>query len=125
MGAGGVFPTESSAIEQPLEPDLGNSSVGKRPTERESKETLRPYPVSGVAFVLTGADLRAMKITVNGEERGVPEGLTVSGLLAELGISSRGRAVELNKNVVFRQEHETTRLKEGDRVEIITMVGGG
>ena len=66
-----------------------------------------------------------MRITVNSEEREVAEGLTVAGLLAELGRSPRGTAVELNREVVFRQEHETTQLHEGDRVEIITMVGGG
>ena len=66
-----------------------------------------------------------MKITVNGEEREVAEGITVAHLLAELGTSLRGTAVEVNKRVVFRQEHESTQLHEGDRVEIITMVGGG
>lgn len=78
-----------------------------------------------MAVIIGGSHCKAMKITVNGEEREVPDGVTVAGLMAELGMSLRGTAVELNREVVFREEHETTQLHEGDRVEIITMVGGG
>lgn len=66
-----------------------------------------------------------MKITVNGEEREFEEGITVADLLKRLQIGGRGTAVEVNRNVIFRHEHEKTILHGGDRLEIITAVGGG
>ena len=96
-----------------------------QPKDQSFAETSSGHARSGVAFVVRQGRVAAMKVTVNGEEREVPEGITVAGLLAELGIGLRGRAVELNKNIVFRHEHDATQLREGDRVEIITMVGGG
>ncbi len=66
-----------------------------------------------------------MQIIVNGDPRDVPDGLTVAGLLAELGIERRYVAVELNAEIVPRASHEDTPVSEGDRLEIVTMVGGG
>jgi len=66
-----------------------------------------------------------MKLTVNGEERQLPDELTVSGLLERLGISVKAVAVEVNREIVPRARHAETRLKEGDRVEIVTFVQGG
>lgn len=66
-----------------------------------------------------------MKITVNSEEREVSEGCTVAGLIEELGLASAICAAEVNQSVVPRRERETSVLGEGDRVEIVTLVGGG
>jgi thiamine biosynthesis protein ThiS len=66
-----------------------------------------------------------MQIPVNGEAREVPEGATVTRLLAELGLASERVAVERNRALVPRVEHETTLLEPGDRLEIVTLVGGG
>nr|WP_255449815.1 MULTISPECIES: sulfur carrier protein ThiS [Myxococcaceae] len=46
-------------------------------------------------------------------------------MLAELSLSGPGVAVEVNAAVVRRAQHAEHRLKEGDRVEIVTFVGGG
>jgi thiamine biosynthesis protein ThiS len=64
-------------------------------------------------------------ITVNGEPRDVPDGTTIDALLASLGIDRRRIAVERNREIVPRAEHAATPLAPGDRVEIVTMVGGG
>ena len=66
-----------------------------------------------------------MKLTVNGEEKSVSEGLTLSQLVRELGFEKNPIAVELNRQVVPRDRHGATRLSEGDRLEIVTLVGGG
>jgi sulfur carrier protein len=66
-----------------------------------------------------------MKLTVNGQEREVAEGTTVAELLAELKLDPRMLAVERNLNLVPRGQHAETRLAAGDRVEVVTLVGGG
>ncbi len=66
-----------------------------------------------------------MKLTVNGEERSVADGSTVRDLVRELDLERRPIAVELNREVVPRDRHGRTRLSEGDRLEIVTLVGGG
>ncbi len=66
-----------------------------------------------------------MRITVNGEDREVPPGTTVTGLLGILVIEKGRIAVEVNREIVTKSLHETHVLTEGDRVEIVTMVGGG
>lgn len=65
-----------------------------------------------------------MRITVNGEARELPEGATVAELVAALGISGPV-AVERNRDVVPRAEHATTRLADGDQLEVVHFVGGG
>ena len=66
-----------------------------------------------------------LSLTLNGEPREVPAGTTVAGLLEDLSIPPRGSAVERNRQLVPRREHAATRLEAGDRVEIVTLVGGG
>jgi len=64
-------------------------------------------------------------LTVNGEPKNVPEGLTLAQLVRELGLERNPIAVELNRQVVPRDRHGDTRLAQGDRLEIVTLVGGG
>lgn len=66
-----------------------------------------------------------MKIWLNGEEREVPAGLSVAQLLEHLGVMRERVAVEVNRQVVRRAQHESHRLAEGDRVEVVHFVGGG
>ena len=66
-----------------------------------------------------------MRIAVNGEEREVPEGLSVGELVRRLGLAEAPVAVERNQRVVPRAEREATVLREGDRLELVTRVGGG
>jgi sulfur carrier protein len=66
-----------------------------------------------------------VRIVVNGEAREVAPGATVAVLLGELGLSSGPVAVEVNREIVPRSRHGDHPLAEGDRVEIVTMVGGG
>ena len=66
-----------------------------------------------------------LQLTVNGESREEPAGTTVAALLRALGLDERRLAVERNREIVPRSAHATTVLAEGDRIEIVTMVGGG
>jgi sulfur carrier protein len=66
-----------------------------------------------------------MLLTINGERREFPEGLTVGGLLQHLGLGPGPVAVERNPEVVPRAEHPTTPLVDGDVLEIVHFVGGG
>jgi thiazole synthase len=64
-------------------------------------------------------------ITINAEVRSFPEPLTVSELIRTLGKDPSKLAVEVNRDVVPRVEHPDRWLKDGDAVEIVTLVGGG
>ena len=64
-------------------------------------------------------------IIVNAEPRTFPGPLSVAELLATLGKDPKKLAVELNRNVVPRAEHERVALNDGDALEIVTLVGGG
>ncbi len=55
----------------------------------------------------------------------LPTPPTVAGLLASLARDPKKLAVEVNEEVVPREQHATTELRDGDRVEIVTLVGGG
>jgi sulfur carrier protein len=64
-------------------------------------------------------------VVVNGETRSVAQGTTVAMLIGELGLGDRRVAVERNREVVPRAIHATTVLAAGDRLELVTFVGGG
>ena len=66
-----------------------------------------------------------MNILVNGANREVPEGITIAQLLTELEIAARGVAVEVNLELVPRAKHGEHALREADRLEVVTLVGGG
>jgi sulfur carrier protein len=66
-----------------------------------------------------------MRITVNGEQREMPDGATVAALVAALGLPATRVAVERNRELVRRGDHAGTALREGDLLEVVTLVGGG
>jgi sulfur carrier protein len=66
-----------------------------------------------------------MRVLVNGEEKDVPAGETVGGLIRRMGLGAAACAAEVNRSLVPKREHEGRELKEGDRVELVTLVGGG
>ena len=66
-----------------------------------------------------------MEISVNGEARQVEAGCTVAMLLAQLKLQPRFLAVERNEQLVPRTQHAACELQAGDRIEIVTLVGGG
>ena len=66
-----------------------------------------------------------MQVRLNGEVREVPDGVTVAGLLAHLGVKAQRVAVEVNESVVTKDRYEKHAIGPGDSVEIVAFVGGG
>jgi sulfur carrier protein len=66
-----------------------------------------------------------MKIVLNGNPKEITDGATVRSLLDALKLKPETVAVELNLGIVPKKEYETKRLKESDKIEIISFVGGG
>ena len=66
-----------------------------------------------------------IEVVVNGEPQLVTEGLTVTGLLAELAIDPARVAVELDREIVRKTDWESARVRPGASVEIVWFVGGG
>jgi thiamine biosynthesis protein ThiS len=66
-----------------------------------------------------------LKIRLNGEPHELAAPLTVTALLAELGIDPRRVAVEHNQIVVKRAAYDQTLVGDNDEVEIVNFVGGG
>jgi thiazole synthase len=64
-------------------------------------------------------------ISVNGQHRRVPKGMTIAELALELGLEPTRVAVERNLEVVPRSTLAETRVEDGDDYEIVTFVGGG
>jgi sulfur carrier protein len=66
-----------------------------------------------------------VRIVVNGQERDVPAGTTVAGLVRLVGVAGQACAAEVNRALVPRREQDGRELREGDVVELVTLVGGG
>lgn len=66
-----------------------------------------------------------IEVTINGDKKSFSSGLSIAELLSELKLNSRAIAVEINQQIKPRDTHETTRIQDGDMLEIVTLVGGG
>jgi thiamine biosynthesis protein ThiS len=66
-----------------------------------------------------------MKLRINGEDRDFQQPLTLFSLVESMGMKADRVAVELNHNIVPRDQWTQTSLADGDRLEIVHFVGGG
>lgn len=66
-----------------------------------------------------------LRLTINGEARDIRAESTLDDLLAEIGLAARKVAVERNLEIVPRSQYATTRLADGDAIEIVHFIGGG
>ena len=66
-----------------------------------------------------------IEVSVNGDAVRVPSGTTIAELLQRLSLDRARVAVEHNLRVVPRAEHAERKLNHGDRLEVVTFVGGG
>ena len=64
-------------------------------------------------------------VQVNGEPQTCPQAMMLPDLLQQLGLNPRLIAVEYNGEILHRQFWPTTPIQDGDRLEIVTIVGGG
>lgn len=66
-----------------------------------------------------------MQIVLNGNEHTLPDEMTLAQLIESLGVDRRLVALAHNGEVVPRDTYEQVTVHDGDRVEIVRMVGGG
>ena len=69
--------------------------------------------------------LAEIGINVNGDERAVPAGLSVAGLLEHLGLHPRMVVVERNGHILRRDGYDDAPVEPGDTFELVHFVGGG
>jgi sulfur carrier protein len=66
-----------------------------------------------------------IQIVVNGESREIPQGSGIPALLLHLGLTNDRVAIERNLEILPRSQWPTTTVQQGDRYEIVHLVGGG
>ncbi len=66
-----------------------------------------------------------IRVTINGEPREIPAELTVTEMLSSLNIPAGRVAIEHNLDILPRTQWDDTRVRAGDRFEIVQFVGGG
>ncbi len=68
---------------------------------------------------------RSVLISLNGDDREIPAGLTVRELLSHLDLNERLVVVERNREVLRRVQYGDVQVREGDEIELVHFVGGG
>jgi sulfur carrier protein len=66
-----------------------------------------------------------MQVVINGKPEDLPAGATVADLIRRLGLENAPCAAEVNRSLVPKRDHAARALADGDRVELVTLVGGG
>jgi sulfur carrier protein len=66
-----------------------------------------------------------VKLCINGKHQETPDLTTVADLAEWLKLPEYGSAIELNGEVIRRAEHAATHLEDGDKLEVVRLVGGG
>ena len=66
-----------------------------------------------------------MRVTVNGESRELRDAVTIADLVTQLELRERRIAVEVNCDIIPREQYGARTLREGDTVEIVHFIGGG
>jgi sulfur carrier protein len=66
-----------------------------------------------------------MNLVVNGEAMELPAAATLAELVARLGIAGQRVALEVNGAIVPRSQRDAHALRDGDKVEVVTAIGGG
>src|SRR4030095_17213251 len=80
------------------------------------RETLRVFSTTA---------MHEVRITVNGQPQSASPGTSVAALLASMGVDPARVAIERNEEVVPRRTWPEALLREGDKIEIVSFVGGG
>ena len=86
---------------------------------------MKPYSLATLRGCRGCGFFIVMKLTINGEEREIADGLTLTALLEDLRIRPARVVIERNREIVAREAYGITRLADGDTLEIVHFVGGG
>ena len=71
------------------------------------------------------SDRVSIQVHVNGKEREVQSGLSVHELVESLDLNPRLIVVELNREILSRDQFKDVQVSEGDALELVHFVGGG
>ena len=66
-----------------------------------------------------------MNILLNNKPETIFDGLTIKKLLEQKNIQNKYFAVEINQKIIPKSDHGSYLIKDGDKIEIITAIGGG
>ena len=66
-----------------------------------------------------------LTLQINGEQKQFPPDIDVAGLVRSMALVGKRIAIELNGEIVPKSCHATTRLRNGDKLEVVVAVGGG
>lgn len=69
--------------------------------------------------------MKTIDVQVNGRERTIEDGQTVTALLESLELNPLLVVVELNKEILARGQFKDVIIENGDRLELVHFVGGG
>ncbi len=69
--------------------------------------------------------MRAMRLTVNGDPMELPAPTTLAELVAKLELGGQRVAFEVNGTIVPRSQRDAHALRDGDKVEVVSAIGGG
>lgn len=66
-----------------------------------------------------------MNVIVNGDTLEVGQNSSLAALVAQLGLTEKRIAIELNMEIVPKGLHAETQLQAGDTIEVVQAIGGG
>jgi sulfur carrier protein len=66
-----------------------------------------------------------MNLRINGKDSAIPDGQTIKDYLASRNLDPAAVVIEVNEAIVPKDQWAAATLKEGDRLEIVSFVGGG
>ena len=69
--------------------------------------------------------IKKIKIKINGKFSTINENLSLSIYLKELKIPLKKVAIELNQEIIDKNNLKTIKLKNNDKIEIVHFIGGG
>ena len=70
-------------------------------------------------------NLKVMNIQLNGSSHGIEASMSVSDLLASIGVAGKPVVVEIDGQAVFPREYPDKWVVDGSKVEIVTLAAGG
>lgn len=117
----GSGPSETSKAAQKSSP---NGSAEPR-NKGECSDSMNSMESTNATGSESNRTRESCRLTVNGGPMELPVGSTIRDLLDCLEIRHPAVAVELNEEIQPREQHDSVRLKDGDRLEIVSLVGGG
>ena len=65
-----------------------------------------------------------MEIILNGELRSIENNFSIENLIKESGLIGK-YAIEVNRNIIPKSQYASTKIKSGDKIEIVQAIGGG